>query len=121
MQGAILSGILYCFYTNDLFNILRKNKTGCWVNNAFMGIFGYSDDNLLVAPSLDSLQEILKTCELFAEEHNLKFSTNINPIKCKTKCVAFLFKEKELDPLVLFHGLGVEFTSVTTSTTKLMG
>ena len=31
-----------------------------------MGIFGYSDDNLLVAPSLDSLQEMLKTCELFA-------------------------------------------------------
>ena len=29
-QGAILSGILYCFYTNNLFNILRNNKTGCW-------------------------------------------------------------------------------------------
>ena len=57
-QGAILSGILYCFYTNDLFSILRRNKTGCWVDNVYMGIFGYSDDNLLVAPSLDSLQEM---------------------------------------------------------------
>ena len=100
-QGAILSGILYCFYTNDLFKTLRNNRTGCWVNNVFMGIFGYSDDNLLVAPSLDSLQEMLRTCEKYAEEHNLKFSTNINPVKCKTKCIAFLFKERELDPLVL--------------------
>ena len=30
-QEAILSGILYCFYTNDLFRTLRNNKTGCWV------------------------------------------------------------------------------------------
>ena len=27
-QGAILSGILYCFYTNDLFSNLRRNRTG---------------------------------------------------------------------------------------------
>ena len=58
-QGAILSGILYCFYTNDLFTLLRRNRTGCWVNNVIMGIFGYSynNNNLLVAPSLDSLRK----------------------------------------------------------------
>jgi hypothetical protein len=76
-QGAILSGILYCFYTNNLYIKLRRNVTGCWVNNVFMGIFRYSDNNLLIAPSLDSLQEMLKTCEEFAEEHNLKFSTHV--------------------------------------------
>ena len=94
-QGTILSGILYCFYTNDLFTILRRKRTGCWVNNVFMGIFGYSEDNLLVAPSKDSLQEMLKTCEEYASEHNLKFSTHINPTKCKTKCMAFLFKQRD--------------------------
>ena len=92
-QGAILSGILYCFYTNDLFTLLRRNRTGCWVNNIFMGIFGYSDDNLLI-PSLDSLQEMVKVCEEYASEHNLKFSIDANPVKCKTKCIAFLNKEK---------------------------
>ena len=100
-QGAILSGILYCFYTNDLFTILRRNKTGCWVNNVYMGIFGYSDDNLLIAPSLDSLQEMIKTCEQYASEHNLKFSTNADPRKCKTKCIAFLNRDRELGPVVL--------------------
>ena len=100
-QGAILSGILYFFYTNDLFSLLRSNTTGCWVNNVYMGIFGYSDDNFLVAPSLDSLQEMLETCQNYAMEHGLKFSTNVNPIKCKTKCIAFLFKDKILEPAVL--------------------
>ena len=109
-QGAILSGILYCFYTNDLFIKLRRNVTGCWVNNVFMGIFGYSDDNLLVAPSLDALQEMLKTCEQFAEEHNLKFSTNADPIKCKTKCIAFTKKEREL-PAVDLCGVPLPWVS----------
>ena len=93
-QGAILSGILYCFYTSDLFTILRRNGSGCWIGNVFAGIFGYSDDNLILAPSLDSLQEMLRTCENYAAEHNLKFSTNDNPAKCKTKCIAFQLHEQ---------------------------
>ena len=68
--------------------------TGCWVNNVYMGIFGYSDDNLLTAPSLDSLQE-------YAIVHNLKFRTNADPRNCKTKCIAFLNKERELGPVEL--------------------
>ena len=59
-QGAILSGFAYCFYMNELFNILRKNRSGCWIQGSFFGILGYSDDSLLMAPSLDSLQEMIK-------------------------------------------------------------
>ena len=95
-QGAILSGILYCFYTNDLFSILRRNGSGCWMGSIFAGIFGYSDDNLILAPSLDALQEMLHTCENYAAEHNLKFSTNENPVKCKTKCLAFMKQDLPL-------------------------
>ena len=35
------------------------------------------------------------TCEMYAQEHNLQFSTNINPIKSKTKCMTFV-KQKGL-------------------------
>ena len=52
-------------------------------------MMGYSDDNWLLAPSRDALQEMLVTCEEYAEEHNLIFSTDPNPTKCKTKCIAF--------------------------------
>ena len=100
-QGAILSGFAYCFYVNQLFNILKKKKSGCWIRGSFFGIQGYSDDSLLLAPSLDSLQEMIQTCESYASSHNLRFSTDPNPKKCKTKCIAFLLKDRPLPPMYL--------------------
>ena len=44
---------------------------------------------------------MLDTCEKYANEYNLKFSTDPNPKKCKTKCVAFLHKERPLRKMKL--------------------
>ena len=100
-QGGVLSAILYCFYCNDLFKYLREKKSGCWINGHYMGILGYSDDNLLIAPSRSSLQNMLQVCEEYAADHNLKFSTDKNPTKCKTKCLKFLQKDRFVQPLQL--------------------
>ena len=95
-QGAILSSILYCVYTNGLFEELRRRKVGCFVGSTYVGVIGYADDLFLMSPSLDGLQEMLKVCEEYANDHNLKFSTDANPQKSKTKCMAFLQKDREL-------------------------
>ena len=100
-QGGVISAILYCFYVNDLFRILRQKSAGCWVNGYFHGIFGYSDDNFLLAPSLAALQDMLRTCEEYAQPHNLKFSTDLTPSNFKTKCIAFLHKQRDLPQLKL--------------------
>ena len=100
-QGAVLSAIAYCFYCEDLFTLLKKRRTGCWIQNNYHGIFGYSDDNWLLAPSLSALQDMLKTCEEYAASHNLKFSTDPDPVKCKTKLMAFLSKPRQLPSLML--------------------
>ena len=100
-QGAVLSAILYCIYMNDLYKKLREKKTGCWINGDFVGIVGYADDNFLMSPTLDGLQEMLDTCEEYANEHNLTFSTNDNPNKSKTKCMAFLRKKRTLANMTL--------------------
>ena len=92
-QGAVLSAILYCFYVNDLFKILRKKKSGCSIQGYFLGILGYADDNLLLAPSKEALQEMLNTCDSFAKDHNLQFSTDPKPQKSKTKCLIFSTKQ----------------------------
>ena len=42
-----------------------------------------------------------KTCEEFAKENNLTFSTDPNPNKCKTKCLAFLKKPRTLNNILL--------------------
>ena len=97
----MLSAILYCFYMNGLFTLLRERKSGCWVGGVFFGMIGYSDDNWILAPSRSALQEMLSTCEEYAMLHNLKFSTDPNPTKCKTKCIAFLKKPRDLSPVML--------------------
>ena len=80
---------------------LREKKTGCWINGDFVGIVGYADDNFLMSPTLDGLQEMLDTCEEYANEHNLTFSTNDNPNKSKTKCMAFLRKKRTMANMTL--------------------
>ena len=100
-QGAILSALAYCFYCEHLFSLLEKRRYGCWVNGFYLGLLGYSDDNICLAPSLKALQEMLKTCEEFALSHNLRFSTNPDPKKCKTKTLAFLRKPQPLPNLLL--------------------
>ena len=66
------------------------------MNGFYHGIFGYSDDNMLLAPSEYALQKMLEICENFAGAHNLQFSTDRDPIKWKTKCIAFIKKPKPL-------------------------
>ena len=100
-QGAILSALAYCFYCEDLFQVLEKRRSGCWVNGFFLGLLGYSDDNVCLAPSLNALQDMLETCEKYASDHNLKFSTNPIPSKCKTKTLAFLKNPRPLPNLYL--------------------
>ena len=86
---------------NNLFKILRKQKTGCWVNNNFHGMAGYSDDNWVLSPTLSGLQEMMSTIEIYCHDHNLEFSTDPNPSKCKTKCLAFLKKNRPLPSVKL--------------------
>ena len=73
-QGKVLAAIAYCMYCEELFATLRRRRSGCWVQGYFRGIFGYSDDNWLLAPSLSALQDMLNTCQEFAAAHNLKFN-----------------------------------------------
>ena len=100
-QGGVLSSHFYCIYTDDLFTLLRIKKTGCWVEYKFVGILRYADDLRLLSPSLDGLQEMIKSCGEHARSFNLSFSTNANLMKCKTKCMAFLNQERELKNITL--------------------
>ena len=59
----------------------------------FVGIVGYADDLLLLSPTMDGLQDMVKTYEEFAQVHNLRFSTHHILQKCKTKCIAFTKKK----------------------------
>ena len=44
---------------------------------------------------------MIDTCKEYADMHNLKFSTNPDPAKSKTKCLAFIKKNRNLEKLKL--------------------
>ena len=98
-QGAVLSAILFCVYIDDLFKELRRKRSGCWIDGHFCGMLGYADDIMLISPTVDGLQEMIDTSSNFMKSHNLSFSTNPDPRKCKTKCMAFLKKDRDITPL----------------------
>ena len=86
-QGSILSPSLFALYVDELLVELRKLGVGCRVAGVFMGAVGFCDDILLLAPTRDAMQLMLNTCQQFATRNNLKFSTDPNPEKSKTKCI----------------------------------
>ena len=90
-----LSAVLYCIYTNDLYQELRRSKVGCTIGHAYVGCLGYADGIFLLSPSIDGLQSMLGICGKFARDHNLTFNTDSNDKKSKTKCVVFSKKHAE--------------------------
>ena len=100
-QGKVIAALAYCLYVEELFSLLKRRRSGCWILGRYCGIFGYSDDNWLIAPSLVALQDMISTCQEFAASHNLKFSTDSDPKKSKTKCMAFIKHQRNLPNMVL--------------------
>ena len=88
-------------YVAGLFELLEQRRAGCWFEGEYAAIWGYSDDNWAMAPSLTALQDMIETMEEYASSHNLKFSTDPDPRKCKTKCMAYLRKPRELPSMML--------------------
>ena len=89
-QGRVLAAIAYCLYCEELFAILKRRRSGCWVGSYYCGFFGYSDDNWVLAPSLSALQDVLCTLEEYANSHNLKFYTDPNPKSARLNVWPFL-------------------------------
>ena len=86
-QGSVASPTFWSVYLDPLLGQLREAGVGCHIGKLFVGVVGYADDLLLLAPSRDAAQKMLKTCKLFAEKNNIKFSTNEDPKKSKTKVI----------------------------------
>ena len=77
---------------------------GIQIQSVYMGILVYADDIILLSPSRTGLKEMVKICENFAKAAKLKFITNIQIEKWKTKCLIFS-KERinynEITPILL--------------------
>jgi len=50
-QGAVLSPVLFCVYTEDLLLLLSKAGVGCYIGSNFIGALVYADEIVLIAPT----------------------------------------------------------------------
>ena len=97
-QGAVSSAILFVVYIDDLLKLLENSRIGCYINSVFVGAFVFADDILLLSANRSGLQSLIDICQSFASERNLKFGTNDDPRKSKTKCIVFSNKKVQRDP-----------------------
>ena len=106
-QGAVSSPLLFSVYIDELLVRLRNSGLGCSIDIHFYGCLCYADDLLLLSATRSGLQSMVTICEKFAKSKSLKFSTNTDPIKSKTKCVIFSPRVKDrtgVTPIVLNGG-----------------
>ena len=88
-QGSVVSPILFSVYIDKLIKRLREMSIGCTISGVYYGILVYADDIFLLSPTREGLQTLMDECQKFAVSRNLKFSTNVNIEKSKTKCIIF--------------------------------
>ena len=94
-QGSVLSPTLFAVYLDGLLQQLRQLGVGCHLGGWWYGAACFADDLFL----------LLATCEQYALQHNLQFSTDPNPSKSKSKCIYFTGRIRNAnvpDPLQLF-------------------
>ena len=82
-------GYFFVIYIDDLLKLLRKSGLGCKIRGVYFGAVIYADDIFLLSASRTGLQVMINICQRYTERLNLRFGTNPNPEKSKTKCIVF--------------------------------
>ena len=88
-QGAVSSPLFFSLYVDNLIKELRTSGIGCSIGGIYVGIIVYADDIFLLSASRQGLQSMVNICDDFAQKHNLRFSTNPDVEKSKTKSIIF--------------------------------
>ena len=88
--------MLWSVYCDSLIKELRHLGLGAHVADMYMGVAAYADDLVLIAPSRHAMQLMLHVCEDYATRYNIKFSTDADPRKSKTKCIFMVGKSRNV-------------------------
>ena len=86
-QGSVASPAFWSVYLDPLLSDLRREGIGCHVAGLYMGVVGYADDLLLLAPSRAAAMRMLSCCARFAAANNIHYSTDPDPTRSKSKAI----------------------------------
>jgi retron-type reverse transcriptase len=62
-QGSVLSPVLFNIYLYQLLIDIQKSRLGCRVGHIYMGVFAYAGDEIILEPTVHSLNNMLKIAE----------------------------------------------------------
>ena len=65
-QSGVLSPYLFSVYVNNLISELRYSGSGAHIGKLFMGCISYADDIVLMSPSCQGLQRLVRIGEQYA-------------------------------------------------------
>jgi hypothetical protein len=100
-QGGILSPVLFSIYMDGLIKKLRDSRCGCVVRDVYVGCLLYADDIMLVSYSVSIMQKMLKMCDVFASEFDIKFNSQKSIVlrigsRFKAKCAVLMLGNESL-------------------------
>lgn len=58
--GWVLSPILFCVYTDNVWHALSASGIGCCIENVFVGALVYAEDIIVIAPSACAMQKLFR-------------------------------------------------------------
>ena len=82
-QGGILSPDFFAIYIDDLIADLKRLGVGCHIIKRFIACLLFADDMSLIAPTRESMQQMLNVCATYCRKFCLQFNVN------KTKVMVF--------------------------------
>ncbi|RMZ95612.1 RNA-directed DNA polymerase from mobile element jockey-like [Brachionus plicatilis] len=120
-ESGPLSPKLFSIYVEQLIEKIRKTNLITEVNGIQTGVLMYADDLLLITDSAEKLRKVLKICENFGQENEIKF----NPKKTRIMAINNKKREKctlcnqEIEWVQNLEYLGVTITQNNKSNTHL--
>ena len=118
-QGGVLSPILFSVYCDDALCHLNNSGLGCYLAGLMISAVMYADDILLITPSVEAMQKLIRLCQSAFDDVLLHF----NVTKCaalrvgaryKSPCASLEALDGSIIPWVIeFRYLGVVLTQGT--------
>ena len=79
-QGGILSPYLFNVYMDGLSVALNKAHVGCLLGESIVNHLMYADDLVLICPSSAGMRLLLRLCDKYGIEHDIKYNSKKSAI-----------------------------------------
>ena len=106
-QGGIMSPLLFSFYLDPLLKKIANSGFGCYVGNRPGNVYGFADDLIILAPTITSLKNLIRICEIYSQEYLIQFNPS------KSYVIPFTKDKIKFEVDIYMNGTQVNYASST--------